>query len=213
MGLTEGAKPFMSRHRVDYLHFDMNGSGSGMGSNEANKIAGALLGVLTLAMGVGFFANLLVSPKPIQKAGYELPEPTGDAGHGGGAPAAAAAPAEPIAKRLASATLAKGEAAAKKCASCHQFTKDGKNGQGPLLYGVVLRDMGKVAGFNYSKGLQAFAADGKKWDFEALDAFVANPKGYIAGTSMSFAGLAKPDERADLILYLRSLSDNPAPLP
>lgn len=183
-----------------------------MNAHEVNKIAGALLGILTLAMGIGFFSDALVSPRPVLKAGYELPDASAQSHASAAAPAAAAA-AEPIAKRLASADVKKGETASKKCASCHQFTRDGKNGQGPLLYGVVARAKGAAAGFNYSAGLKERAAKGEKWDYEALDAFIANPKGYISGTSMAFAGINKPDERADLIAYLRSLADSPVPLP
>ena len=183
-----------------------------MDANEINKYAGALLGTLTLAMGIGFFSGALVSPKPMTKAGYELPDASVSAVAGGGAAPAAAA-AEPIAKRLASADVKKGEAASKKCASCHQFTKDGKNGQGPVLYGVVARAKGAAAGFNYSAAVKERAGKGEKWDYEALDAFIANPKGALAGTSMAFAGISRPDERADLIAYLRGLAETPVPLP
>lgn len=179
-----------------------------MDANEVNKIAGAALGMLTLAMGIGFFSGALVSPKPLLKAGYELPDNSGAAGGGAAAPAAAAA--EPIAKRLASMDVAKGEAAAKKCVSCHQFVKDGKNGTGPVLYGVVNRAKGTVPGFKYSAGM---TAKGGNWDYAALDEFIANPKAYVPGTSMGFAGVARPDERANIIGYLRSLAETPAPLP
>lgn len=182
-----------------------------MDANEVNKVAGAVLGMLTLAMGIGFFSGALVSPKPIKKAGYELPDNSAAAG-GGAAPAAAEA-AEPIAKRLAAADLAKGESAAKKCVSCHQFAKDGKNGQGPALYGVVNRAFGTSAGFNYSAGLKDAAAKGGKWDYEALDKFLTNPKAFIAGTSMGFAGVPRADERANIVFYLRSLAETPAALP
>jgi cytochrome c len=179
-----------------------------MDANEVNKIAGAILGMATLAMGIGFFSGALVSPKPIMKAGYELPDDAG--GDHGSAPAAAAEKVEPIAKRLASADDKKGESSAKKCASCHQFTKDGKNGTGPLLWGVVNRDSGKHEGFKYSAGM---LAKGGKWDYEALDHFLAKPKDYVAGTSMGFAGVPRADERANIIAYLRTLADTPAPLP
>ena len=169
-------------------------------SNEVNKIAGAILGMATLAMGVGFFSGALVSPKAPAQAGYALP----DSSATGGA-AAAAAPAEaaePIAKRLASADVAKGEAAAKKCVSCHSFTPDKKNGTGPALHGSAGRDKGSVAGFKYSGGM---TGKGGKWDDEALDAFLTNPKAYVAGTSMSFAGVPRADERANLIAYMKTL--------
>ena len=183
-----------------------------MDANEVNKIAGAILGLLTLAMGIGFLSSGLVSPKPMTKPGYELPDNVAAAAAGAGA-ATAAAPAEPIAKRLASANVQKGEAAAKKCASCHQFTKDGKNGQGPLLWSIVTRAKGAAAGFNYSAAMKDRAGKGEKWDFEALDAFIGNPKGALSGTSMAYAGISKADERAALILYLRSLAEAPAALP
>lgn len=183
-----------------------------MGSNEVNKIAGALLGMATLAMGIGFLSGGLVAQKPIKKAGYELPDSTTSAG-AASAPAAAAAPVEPIAKRLASASVEKGAAAARKCAACHQFTKDGRNGQGPLLWNVVSRVKGSAPGFNYSATLKERAGKGEKWDFEQLDSFIANPKAYMPGTSMNYAGIARPDERADLILYMRSQAESPAALP
>jgi cytochrome c len=184
-----------------------------MDGNEVNKIAGAFLGVVTLAMGISFLAGGLVHQKDTKKAkaGYELPDASAASTSGGAAVAAVAA--EPIAKRLASANVQKGETASKKCVSCHQFSKDGRNGQGPLLWNVVARQKGGAAGFNYSNALKDRAGKGEKWDFESLDAFIANPKGYLAGTSMAYAGISRPDERADLIAYLRSLSDSPAPLP
>jgi cytochrome c len=183
-----------------------------MGSNEINKIAGAALGTLTLAMGIGFLAGALVHQKPVKKAGYELPDNTASASAGAAAAPAQAA-AEPIATRLANANVEKGATAARKCAACHQFTKDGRNGQGPLLWNVVTRAKGTAAGFNYSNALKERAGKGEKWDYESLDAFIANPKGYLAGTSMNYAGIARPDERADLIAYMRGQSDTPAPLP
>lgn len=183
-----------------------------MGSNEINKVAGAVLGMLTLAMGIGFLSGALVHQKPIKKAGYELPDAAAETAVAA-APAAAAEKAEPIAKRLASASVDKGQAAARKCAACHQFTKDGKNGQGPLLYGVVARVKGSAAGFNYSAALKERAGKGEKWDFEQLDAFIANPKAYMPGTSMNYAGISRADERADLIAYMRQQADAPVPLP
>jgi cytochrome c len=173
--------------------------GAGM-SNEVNKIAGAIFGMATLAMGVGFFSGALVSPKAMTKAGYELPDASA-AGSASAAPAAAEA-AEPIAKRLASADVGKGEAAAKKCVSCHSFTPDKKNGTGPALHGVAGKPKGATAGFKYSGGM---TGKGGNWDDEALDAFLTNPKAYVAGTSMGFAGVARGDERANIIAYIKSL--------
>lgn len=179
-----------------------------MDSSEFNKYAGALLGTLTLVMGLSFLSQALVSPKKPAKAGYELPA----GGDGGGAAASTekAAPAEPIAVRLAKADATKGAAVAKQCASCHKFEKGGANGQGPALHGIVGKKMAGVAGFGYSDVLKGM---GKTWDFEALDAFIANPKAFANGTKMTFAGISRPDQRADLIAYMNSMSDAPVALP
>ena len=99
---------------------------------------------------------------------------------------------------------------AKKCTSCHGLDKGGANKVGPNLWGVVNRDIGAHEGFAFSEALT-----GKEgvWDYEQLNAFLANPKTYAPGTKMAFAGVGKDAERADLIAYLRSLADQPAPLP
>lgn len=111
---------------------------------------------------------------------------------------------------LAAASIEGGQAVARRCVACHSFEKDGKNQVGPGLYGVLGREIGGVDGFAYSAALQ-----GKEgvWDYEALNAFLANPKEYIPGNKMAFAGLRRAEERADIILYLRSLSESPLPLP
>jgi cytochrome c len=111
---------------------------------------------------------------------------------------------------LAAATIEGGQAVARRCVACHSFEKDGKNQVGPALYGVLGRDIAAVDGFAYSAALQ-----GKEgvWDYQELDAFLANPREYAPGNKMAFAGLRRAEERADIILYLRSLSDNPLPLP
>jgi cytochrome c len=78
------------------------------------------------------------------------------------------------------------------------------------LYGIVGRDRAEHAGFNYSAAMKA---KGGKWTFDDLYQFIKNPKAFIPGTAMGFAGISKDSERADLIAYLRTLSDNPLPLP
>ena len=72
---------------------------------------------------------------------------------------------------------------------------------------------GAVAGFNYSAALKERAAKGEKWGYAELDGFIANPKAYMPGTAMAYACLADAAKRADLVAYLRSLADTPAPLP
>ncbi len=84
---------------------------------------------------------------------------------------------------------------------------------GPNLWGVVGGPAAHHGGFDYSDAMEAKRKEGFTWTFENLDQFLTNPKGFIPGTAMSFAGLKKPGERADVIAYLRTLSDNPVPLP
>lgn len=110
---------------------------------------------------------------------------------------------------LANADVDGGAKVAKKCAACHSFEKGGANKTGPALYGVVNRDLAAVSGFAYSDALKA---KGGKWDYDALAKFLAKPKDFIPGTAMNFGGIKKDNQLADLIAYLRSLSDNPAPL-
>lgn len=102
---------------------------------------------------------------------------------------------------LASADAAEGETVFRKCSACHKL--DGSDGVGPHLNGVVNRGKGAVAGFAYSEALAAMSAD--SWTPENIAAFVENPKGYMPGTKMAFAGLPKAEDRANLVAYLTSV--------
>ncbi len=177
-----------------------------MDSFELNKVAGAVLGALLFAVGSGFVAELIYHPKPAGNAGYPLPEPEPKIGG-----AAAEAPkAEPVAVRLASADADKGKGGTKACQACHSFEKGGPNKVGPDLWDIVEREKAHAAGFDYSAGLKE---KGGTWTYEDLDHFLENPKGYVKGTKMAFAGIGSPTERANVIAYLRTLSDSPKPLP
>lgn len=174
---------------------------------ETNKIAGAVLSTLLVALGLNMISGIVFTPKKPAIPGYELPseEPAAAAG-----PAAAAAD-EPIAVRLAKADPARGEKAVGACKACHSFEKGGANKVGPHLYDVYGRSKGAVEGFGYSAAIKA--KSGEKWEAEQLDGFLKNPKAYMPGTAMAFAGIAKPDSRADVVAYLNTLADAPKPLP
>ncbi|WP_291841862.1 cytochrome c family protein [Maricaulis sp.] len=111
---------------------------------------------------------------------------------------------------LAAADIGAGERAARRCAACHTFNEGGANGVGPNLWGIVNADIANHAGFSYSAALEGLEG---AWTYAALDAFIENPSGYASGTAMSFRGLGNDDTRLELIAYMRSLSNNPAPLP
>jgi cytochrome c len=129
------------------------------------------------------------------------------------APAAtqqAAATAAPIAERLKTADPAAGEKAVSKCKACHSFGKDEKNKVGPNLWDVVGGKKDHRDDFSYSDALKA---KGGEWDYDSLDAWLTSPRTFVPGTKMAFAGVQDPVERANIIAYLRSLSDSPKPLP
>jgi cytochrome c len=110
---------------------------------------------------------------------------------------------------LASADAAKGEKLFKRrCRACHTNVKDGPNKTGPNMWNIVGREQGAKEGFRYSEGLKSMSGH---WGFEELNRFITRPADYVPDTRMAFPGLRKASDRADLIAYLRSLSDDPVP--
>lgn len=185
-----------------------------MNAYEFNKIAGALLTALLVTTVIGFLGNALVHSPRLEKPAYVVEGV--EAAAPAGATAAAPAALEPIAPLLAKASAEAGKAAFKPCAACHTAEKGGANRVGPNLYDVVGNKKAHTPGFNYSNPMQAAAGkpgDEGMWTYEQLNAFLANPKAVVPGTKMTYAGMRKADDRANVIAYLRSLSDSPKPLP
>jgi len=181
-------------------------------SLEGNKILAGILVAGLLAMVTGKIADGLVHPEMLGENVYKIDVPEGMGGGTAEAAPKGPAPVEPVLGLLASADVAAGEKEAKKCAACHDFTKGGPNKVGPNLFGVVEREKGSHEGFNYSDAMKTFS-DPKVWTYTSLNKFLHKPSEYISGTKMNFAGIKKAKDRADLIAYLRTLADSPAPLP
>jgi cytochrome c len=178
-----------------------------MNSFELNKILGALLGCCLILLALNITAGAIFAPEKPAKPGYDIAVKEQAAAPGAGP----AEPSQPIEVLLASATAEKGQATAKQCQACHTFEKGGPNRVGPNLWGIVGDERGKDrGGFNFSAAMKS---KGGKWTYDELNKFLANPRGYIPGTNMTFAGLPRDGQRADVIAFLRTLADSPLPLP
>ena len=184
------------------------------------KYAGAFLGAIVAVIVIGWIVSLIyggvdqgeAGPPEMAEAPVAAPAPAAEPAP---APAPAAAPqaAEGVGAlgaRLAAADAEAGKSTAIRCVACHSFDEGGANRVGPNLWGAVGRPKGSGEGFGYS---DALAGAGGDWTLEDLDAFLADPQEFVPGTAMNFAGFPDADDRADVLLYLRSLSADPVPLP
>jgi cytochrome c len=177
-----------------------------MDSFELNKIAGAVLFSLLLVLGVKNAAEIIYETHEANPKAFVV---EGVAAEGETAVAAEAAPQVPLPVLLSKADAAVGEKQSKKCMACHNLQEGAGAKIGPDLYGVVGRKVASAAGFGYS---DAMKKKGGTWTFDELFHFIENPRGYVTGTAMSFAGIKDPQQRADLLVYLNSLGSN-QPLP
>ena len=190
-----------------------------MSNIENVKIIGAVLAAGIIVMLSSFITELVYGPEQLEEHAYVVATGAESAAEDEStaeeetktAESESKPEPEPVAALIAAADTGAGQKAAKKCTACHSTAKDGANKIGPKLWDIVGRSIASVAGFSYSGGLKEKA--GETWSYASLDAFLAKPKDWAPGTKMAFAGLKNAEKRAALIAFLRTLSDNPAPLP
>ena len=172
-----------------------------------NTVAGCVLASALFAMVVGKVSNAVVHPHMPDKPHIAV----ADAAPAAASAAAPAADLAPIGPKLKDANVDKGKALfQQQCFTCHTVDKGGANKVGPNLWGVVGRKKASHDGFSYSSALQGKGGD---WSYEDINHMIFKPQGYVRGTKMAFAGLPKEQDRADVIAFLRTMSDSPAPLP
>ena len=177
---------------------------------EGNKIAAALLVALIVAMVSGILSDHLVHPMMLAKPAYQVA--TTEAKPSAETAAAAPAGPEPIEPLLAAASVDAGKADTKLCTACHTFEKGQPNRVGPNLYGIVgdkIAESADRGGYDFSPALKA---KGGTWTVDNLNEWLFKPQNFAKGTKMTYAGMAKAKDRADIIAYLNSLSDSPKPL-
>lgn len=178
-------------------------------NSYVNMGVGAFLGTVFVLMSVSIASEGVFHSEAPEKEGFAIIAEEGTSEAGGTAEAAEV----DIKPLLASADATAGATVFKKCASCHSIEKGGPNKVGPDLWGVVERPIAAHEGFSYSAGMKTFAEANKTWTYDHLSFFIEAPKKHVPGTAMGFAGVKKPDERANLIAYLRSQADSPVALP
>ena len=174
-----------------------------------NKIFGAILATALVILGLKQAAEMIYAPHKAAKMGDAIAV-AADASEGG---AAVADTPPDWGTVLPKADVAAGQQVSTKCASCHTFTQGGADGTGPNNWGVIGRQPGSKPGFAYSSAMQDFGKKTPKWDYDHLYLFLAGPQNYISGTKMSFVGLKKPEDRINLIAWLRQQSASPEPVP
>ncbi|MHA1524983.1 MAG: c-type cytochrome [Alphaproteobacteria bacterium] len=181
-----------------------------MNSFELNKIAAAVLFSILFVMVLGFLAEAIYAPKHPAKPGMMVEVTSAESA----APSEAApAPMISLSELLQNGDAARGEKVAKKCAACHTFDRGGANRIGPNLYNVAGRAMGAGDGFKYSDAMRTKGADGGQWSYDQLFGFLLAPRKFAKGTTMGFSGIKSETKRADLLVYLQSISPGAPDLP
>ena len=174
---------------------------------EINKILMAAILALLIGMVAGKVGDILIHPQILAKNVIVI-EGAEDTGKTAGA--TNEDKLDPVEPLLAAADVKNGEQIAKKCLQCHSFEKGAAAKVGPNLYNIVMNKFAHMEGYAYSDALKSKTG---QWTYENLNAFLHKPKEFIPGTKMAFVGIQKIKDRADLIGYLRTLSDTPTALP
>jgi cytochrome c len=167
-----------------------------------NTIAGWALGAGIVALGAAIVTGEVFHAERPEKMGYPI-EGVEEEGAGGGEAE------QPIAVYLASADPKLGEQVFKKCAACHNATPGGANALGPNVHAIMGAPLAAKPGFAYSDALKT---KGGTWTWEAMSDWLKSPKSFAPGTKMTFAGLSKPEDRANLMAWLNTQGSN-LPLP
>ncbi len=182
-----------------------------MNAFEINKIAGAVLGAALLIFGGRTFAEIAMHKSAPTTPGYAIAVSTSTAGGTAATAAKFDFPAmAALLKTSAATNVEAGKGVFKKCAACHTVDKGGENKIGPNMWGVIGRGIGKHPGFGYS---EAVKGKGGNWGFEQFAGYIWKPTEYIPGNKMAFVGIQDNQDLADLMAYMRTLADSPAPLP
>ena len=175
-----------------------------------NKIMGACLVTGLVIVGVSIGSNAIYGFKPAAKAGYAIE--VADTGDAGGAVEVVDTPPD-WGTVLPAANVDAGSKTFVKCQACHNNLQGGPNMTGPNLWGVVGRPTASHPGMSYSDGMLAHAKDSPNWTYDQLYMFLSNPQKWVKGTKMTFAGVRKPQDRIDLIAYLRTQGSTGYPIP
>ena len=174
-----------------------------------NKIIVSIILAIILILGINKVTDVIFYVEKPEKSAYQVEGITTVASTTSAETSSVSSDSENIMALFASTSAAEGAKVFKKCAACHSIAEGGKNKIGPALWGVLGRQAGSLPDYKYSK---AMAAHGKKWSFEEMNGFLIKPKDWIKGTKMSFAGLKKANERAAVILFMNTKTNNPLPL-
>lgn len=179
-----------------------------MDSFEWNKIAAGVLLASIAGLVAVIFSGYMFKHHPLEAQAYPI---EGVVEEGGAEAGVAEDSGPPLAVLLASANVENGAKQFKKCTACHTIEQGGANKTGPNLFGVMGGPHAHVKDFNYSDAMKSRSA--VMWGWEEIDAYIENPRGAIPGNKMSFAGIRKAQDRADLLAYLNQNDDTPLPLP